>query len=231
MSDARADILAEIRRSLGRRPGVAAAPPPPPAFAGRRSASADRRPVPARGRVPESELAPLFAREAQAVDATVARIAALDALPAAVADYLAARNLPARAVASDDPLFDSVPWDARPTLELRRGVPGRDDPVALTCAFAGVAETGSLLMWGDARNAHVASFLPETAIVVLPAARLVGTFEQAWARVRAAGALPRALCFVTGPSRTGDIELRLELGAHGPKRLHVVIVDGGPQPG
>jgi L-lactate dehydrogenase complex protein LldG len=211
MTDARADILSGIRRSLSKAPlGEAARP---------------EAPVPARGRVPEAERPALFTRLAQAVDATVAHIASFEDLPGAVADYLASQNLPAEFAASPDPVFDGVPWSARPTLIVRRGAPGRDDAVALTCAFAGVAETGSLLMWGDSANAHTASFLPETAIVALPASRLVGTFEEAWERVREAGALPRALSFVTGPSRTGDIELRLELGAHGPRRLHVVIVD------
>ena len=96
--------------------------------------------------------------------------------------------------------------------------------MGLSRAFAAVAETGSLAMAGGADNPHLASFAPETQIAVLPARRIVGAFEDVWAEFRA-GALPRTLSFVTGPSRTGDIGLRIELGAHGPRRLHIVVVD------
>ncbi len=218
MSDARADILAGIRASLARGPLDAS---------GR--AALDRRV----GGPPEAVRAPpdregrvaLFRDKAEAVSATTARIASLDDLPGAVSDYLAAQNLPSAILATPDPLFDAAPWDAQPLLSLKRGVPGIDDLVALTCAHGGVAETGSLVMWHDKNNPHSASFVPETNIVVLPASRVVGSLEEAWAGLRAAATPPRALCFITGPSRTGDIGLRIELGAHGPRRLHVVIVD------
>ncbi len=81
-------------------------------------------------------------------------------------------------------------------------------------------------MSSDGDNPHAASFVPETNIAVLPAARVVATLDDALARLRDhAPKLPRAACFITGPSRTGDIAQQIELGAHGPRRLHVVIVD------
>ncbi len=218
MSNARADILAGIRASLKRGPldasgraaldGRAGGPP-----------EAVRAPPDREGRVA------LFRDKAEAVSATTARIASLDDLPGAVSDYLAAQNLPSAILATPDPLFDAAPWDTQPLLALKRGVPGIDDLVGLTCAHGAVAETGSLVMWHDKNNPHSASFVPETNIVVLPASRVVGSLEEAWVGLRAAAMPPRALCFITGPSRTGDIGLRIELGAHGPRRLHVVIVD------
>ena len=63
---------------------------------------------------------------------------------------------------------------------------------------------------------------------------MVAAYEDGWDRLRAAAAaapgmpaqgLPRAVNLITGPSRTGDIEQRIVLGAHGPRRLHIVIVD------
>ncbi len=75
------------------------------------------------------------------------------------------------------------------------------------------------------------NFLPGTHIVVLRKNQVVGAYEEAWAKLRASAAargeaMPRAVNFVTGPSRTGDIEQKLQLGAHGPIRLHIVLVDG-----
>ena len=76
-----------------------------------------------------------------------------------------------------------------------------------------------------AHNPYMTSFVPETAIVVLATDRVGGGLEGAWADYADPASLPRALTFVTGPSRTGDIGLKIELGAHGPRRLHIVIVD------
>jgi L-lactate dehydrogenase complex protein LldG len=69
----------------------------------------------------------------------------------------------------------------------------------------------------------------------LRASRVVGAYEAAWDMMRAewrdpltGGFLPRNVMLVTGPSRSADIESVLELGAHGPRRLHVVLVDDDP---
>jgi L-lactate dehydrogenase complex protein LldG len=166
-----------------------------------------------------------FTKRAEAVSASVTRIDRMADLPGAVSDYLAARNLPSDLLVSVDPRFDSVPWDDRPTLEIRRGAPGMNDLVMMSHAHAAVAETGSLVMVGDKHNPYMASFVPETAIVVLPKSSIGGGLETAWADLGPDKAITRALTFVTGPSRTGDIALQIELGAHGPRRVHIVIVD------
>jgi L-lactate dehydrogenase complex protein LldG len=80
-------------------------------------------------------------------------------------------------------------------------------------------------MTANADNPHMASFVPETAVVVLRASRIEGTLDDAMARLRVTGDLPRAVSLISGPSRTGDIALKIELGAHGPRRVHIVIVD------
>lgn len=220
MSAARTGVLAAIRSGLGRGPLDAAAAERLAAG----MAEVDGGAVPARGRPPPGECVARFRENAEAVSATVTRIAAPGELPGAVAEYLAARNLPARILATPDPFFDRVPWDRRPALEVRRGAHGEHDIVGLSRAFAAVAETGSLAMAGGADNPHLASFVPETQIAVVPAQRIVGAFEDVRAMFRGGG-LPRTLSLVTGPSRTGDIGLKIELGAHGPRRLHIVIVD------
>ena len=217
MSDARDAILGGIRESLGR--ATPAAAPVHPSAA----------PVPARGQLDAAGRINLFQDIAESVAATVAHVSDVSALPAAIADYLAGQNLPASALATNDAFFDDVPWDQRPTLEVSRGVPGKDDDVVVTTANSAVAETGSLVMAGDRANPHLANFLPETSIVVLDADRIVGTFEELWPDAKSPADLPRTLTFVTGPSRTGDIGLKIELGAHGPRRVHIVIIDSNGQ--
>jgi L-lactate dehydrogenase complex protein LldG len=69
------------------------------------------------------------------------------------------------------------------------------------------------------------NFLPDNHVAIVRASQVVATYEDGWDRLRTTGAMPRTVNFVTGPSRTADIELKIQLGAHGPRRLHLVVVD------
>ena len=92
------------------------------------------------------------------------------------------------------------------------------------------AETGTLMLTSDAARPSTLNFLPENHIVVLRVEQITGAYEEGWRFLRAAGGngtvMPRTVNLITGPSRTGDIEQRIQLGAHGPRRLHIIIVDG-----
>jgi L-lactate dehydrogenase complex protein LldG len=95
----------------------------------------------------------------------------------------------------------------------------------MTGCFCAVAETGTLLLCSGAETPATVSLLPETHIALVPVARLVATMEDAFSLVRAElGDLPRALNFISGPSRTGDIEQTIVLGAHGPCRVHLILI-------
>ena len=222
-------ILGSIRRSLGRGPLDEAARAP----LDERLASPAPNLVPARAALPQEERVALFVAMAEAVSATVDRVAGADAVPGAVADYLAGQNLPPALAMAPDPALDAYPWAERPLLAIRRGAAEESDRVAVTGALMGFAETGTLMMASGPDHPSTLNFLPETHVVVLPAARIGGAYEEGWAHLRAedgggdeAGFMPRTVNFVTGPSRTGDIEQTIALGAHGPRRLHIVIVDG-----
>ena len=92
--------------------------------------------------------------------------------------------------------------------------------------FAGVAETGTLMLPSAPERPVTLNLLADTEVVVLRADAIVGAYEEAWDKLRTEiGALPRNVMFITGPSRSADIEQTLELGAHGPRRLHVVLVE------
>jgi L-lactate dehydrogenase complex protein LldG len=94
-------------------------------------------------------------------------------------------------------------------------------------AFAAVAETGTLVLTSGADNPTTLNFLPDVHIVVVGARDFASDFESALARLRGrfgAGTMPRAVNMITGPSRSADIEQTLILGAHGPRKLHVMVV-------
>jgi len=124
-----------------------------------------------------------------------------------------------------DPKLDDIPWGARPLLEIRKGRAEDSDAAGITASFAAIAETGTLMLTSGPEAPTRNNFLPDTHVVVLRASQVVAAYEDGWDRLRAAGAMPRTVNFITGPSRTGDIEQRIVLGAHGPRRLHIVLID------
>jgi len=183
--------------------------------------------VPARSDGTAGEQVALFRAQAEAVAATVVEVDSTDDVPQALADYLRDNNLPARIKHGDDPVLTGLPWQKTPTIERSTGPAVGDDPVSLSHAFAGVAETGTLILTSGPDNPTTLNFLPETHIVVLDRSNMVGAYEDAWDRIREAhgnGKLPRTVNMISGPSRTADVEQTIQLGAHGPRRLHVVIV-------
>jgi L-lactate dehydrogenase complex protein LldG len=170
----------------------------------------------------------LFVAMAEEVQATVARVSSLGSVPEAVADYLATENLPAELVVASDPNLDAVPWEVRPLLRIHRGRAGAEDKVSLTSCHAAIAETGTLMLISGPHSPTTLNFLPDTHIVVVRRDQVVAAYEDGLDRLRAndaSGKLPRVINFITGPSRTADIEQHIELGAHGPRRLHIVLVE------
>jgi Uncharacterized conserved protein len=120
--------------------------------------------------------------------------------------------------------LESIDWAAHTLLTTRYGRATPSDMVSLQAGFAGIAETGTLMLPSGAATPTTLNLLPDTEIVVLDADAIVGPYEDAFDRLRAAGPMPRNVMLVTGPSRSADIERTLELGAHGPRRLHIVLV-------
>jgi L-lactate dehydrogenase complex protein LldG len=225
VSSARDDILAGIRRGLGRGPVAAETA----AELVERVAAHRRNLVPARAAaLDHAERVDLFVAVAEEVQTTVARVASPDEVPGEVARYLAAENLPAELVMAPDPGLDAIPWDQRPLVQIRRGRAEPGDAVSLTPCLAAVAETGTLLLVSGADTPTTLNFLPDTHIVVLHGGQVVASYEDGWELVREQQAWPRTVNLITGPSRTGDIEQRIQLGAHGPRRLHVVLVEDAP---
>jgi len=228
MSEAREAILGRVREALGRGP----VPADTAAQLEQRLSTHRRNLVPRRAAVLDpAGRVELFVAMAEEVQTTVARVASRDAVPEAVARYLASENLPAELVMAPDPVLDDFPWAERPLLHIRRGRAEPGDAVGLTPCFAAIAETGTLMLLSGAERPTTINFLPDTHIVIVGADQVVASYEDGWDRLRAragtsgAQAMPRTVNFVTGPSRTGDIEQRIQLGAHGPRRLHIILVE------
>lgn len=220
-------VLGAIRRGLRR-----GALPEDQAMALRaRMAAHPRHLIPARSRVARPEQVALFLRNLEKEFATWNRVDSLEQVPEVIGDYLAAQNLPQAFVMAPHPALREIPWDSRPMLRSHEGRAMPDDLVSVQHGWVGVAETGTLMLPSGPERPTTLNLLCDTEIVVLRASDVVGAYEEGWDRLRAvhgAGVMPRNVMLVTGPSRSADIESTLELGAHGPRRLHVVLVDDDP---
>ncbi len=226
MSAARDQILGAVRRSLQKNVSDETNPE-------KRSARlSDPKPglIPKRGQLPHAEQVDLMESMLLELSATVQRVSSRDQVPDAVVDYLKTRNLPQEIRLAPAPELEAMPWGGQSLLKISSGPAREPDQVSVTGAFAGVAETGTLMLHSGPEGPTTLNFLPENHIVVLKSSQVVGAYEEGWARLRekfGKGAMPRTLNMISGPSRTGDIEQKIELGAHGPRRLHVILVEEG----
>ena len=183
--------------------------------------------IPARGQLGKAERTALFCAMAEKLFASVRRVRNRDSVPNAVAAYLREKNLPASIRMGEDARLLAMPWEKLHALEVKRGPSDGDDETGVSHAFAGIAETGTVAMVSGADNPTTINFLPEHHIVVIDAAEIEGDLEAVLARVRqryGKGKMPRTVNFISGPSRSGDIEQKLILGAHGPRALHLILV-------
>ena len=226
---ARDDILKDITQALARAGA--------PGDGMRRKAVADRlasrarHVIPARGTSTGEPAVDRFTFEAERVQATVTRVAAIDDVPRAVADYLAAHNMPAAIRMTPDPRLQAAPW-GQTALRVSEGPAQGADTAGVSHAFAGVAETGTLMFLSGPDSPTTVNYLPPVHIAVVRAADIAACYEDAWTRLRAERKghegsdrfMPRTVNWITGPSRTADIELTLFLGIHGPKNLHILVV-------
>ena len=218
----RAAVLASIRRSLGvsgdeatRRFEVET-----------RLKQAPPGIVPKRGQGDVSARVATFKAEAERAQASVVEIAGWEGAPAEIARFLRESNCAATLRMGDDPRLAAMPW-GETSLEILHGASDGGDLNAVSAAFAGIAETGTLALVSGPDNPTTLNFLADNHIVVLPREAVEADYEGVFARLRGSygkGAAPRTLNFITGPSRSADIEQTLLLGAHGPRRLHILIV-------
>jgi len=182
-----------------------------------------------RPRMPD-DLVARFMQRATDMESTVERIARRQEIPAAVARYLEALVLPPALAAQKSlagvcwPAFADLEW-AGAGLQIEARPTNGNDRLGITGCFCAIAETGTLVVLAGADAPTATTLLPDTHIAVLPAERVVSGMEEAFALIRnERGRLPRAVNMISGPSRTGDIEQTVVVGAHGPFRVHILVV-------
>jgi L-lactate dehydrogenase complex protein LldG len=222
MSAARDNVLGRVRRALGKRErdiaGLAAAEA---IIAGHAQGP---RPGPPGDRVGH------FMQRARDMESTVERIANRAAIPTAVARYLDELQLPPALSAQKShagvcwPEFAALDWTGAGLAIEARPTTG-DDRLGITGAFCAIAETGTMVLLTGADAPTATALLPDTHVAVVSAERIVDGMEDAFALIRRErGVPPRAVNLISGPSRTGDIEQTIVLGAHGPFRVHILVV-------
>lgn len=213
MTSARDDILRAVRKAKPQTRGATA-----------QDTLADLVP-PASVRESKDLLA-LFLAKLESVGATHDSLDRLSDLPALLAAWLPAQDLgPDFVLAQEDNLI-GLDWRAS-SLSASLRAPDPLAPVTVVSrGFAGIAETGSVAMRTRGASRPIHNVLAGTHIILLERHRVLATIEEAWSEARRGG-LPRGVVFVTGPSRTADIEMKVEIGVHGALDLHVIIVGRG----
>jgi L-lactate dehydrogenase complex protein LldG len=218
---ARDAVLARVRTALGKEERTEA------------RAAADAY-IAAHGHGPRpalpGDLVARFLQRATDMQSTVERIADRRDIPSSVVRYVDALDLPPALAAQKShagvcwPEFADLDWAAAGLAIEARPTSG-DDRLGITGAFCAIAETGTLVVLAGADTPTATTLLPDTHIAVVRADRIVSGMEEAFALVRRErGGLPRAVNLISGPSRTGDIEQTIVLGAHGPYRVHVLVL-------
>ena len=223
MNTARERVLGRVRNALGRRDGDAQARARAEAYLAA-GAQGPRPTLPI-------DLVTRFMQRALDMESTIERVANVGEIPARVARYLDALELPPALAAQKShagvcwPEFAKLDWagaglaiEARPTVG--------EDRLGITGVFCGIAETGTMVILPGIETPTATTLLPDTHIAVLRAHRIVPGMEEAFSLVaRERGRMPRAVNLISGPSRTGDIEQTIVLGAHGPYRVHILLVE------
>jgi len=219
---ARETILSRIRTKLPKAPDEARR-----AAVDERLARHPRNLIPSRGVGDEGHRLAVFTEMMLAVGGTVEVLDDVNDVPRAVADYLRSGNLPAHVRRGTDPLLARLPWHRAGALEVVEGRAAETDRASVSRAFAGIAESGTIIQLSGPENPTTLNFLPEAHVVVLEASAIFASYEEAWTKLRAQmgeGNMPRTVNMISGPSRTADIEQTIVRPAHGPKNMHVIVV-------
>ena len=164
-----------------------------------------------------------FKGQAISLASTVDEVSSLAAVPSALARYLQEQAMPKHGVCW--PGLSNLDWQgAGLAIEFR---PAEEtDKLGVTGCYCAIAETGTLLLVTSPSTPNKTSLLPDTHVAIVQTSRIVVGMEEAWNLARTElKQLPRACSFISGPSRTADIEQTLVIGAHGPYRVHIILLD------
>ncbi len=207
MNDARTRILAKLPTAVGLTATTS---------------RSDARPHALRD-IDRVRLQQIFVERLTMSEASIEKLTELNEVPCAATAYLKRAELPSEVTLAPGlaELAHGFPSSVSVNTEVERG----EVRVALTWAWAGIAETGSIVMLSSEDTPTSLNFLPDVFIVALDVRDLLATMEDVWRRIgtESAKAMPRTINVITGPSRTADVEQIIQLGAHGPRQVHVLL--------
>ena len=167
-----------------------------------------------------------FIQAATAQYATIAEVPRFVDIPASVTGWLKGQNLPRDLVVA--PILSTYDWGDGNEIRTRIGAATTSDMVGISLALSAVAETGTVMMIASEHTPTTLNFVPDVDIIVISKKDVEAGLEGCWEKLRdwkKNNPMPRAVNFITGPSRTADVEATMVLGAHGPRRLHLILVD------
>lgn len=215
---ARENILARIRKAQGR----SGAEPTAAELTVVREAIARHEVGPQPPFAHTADRLAQFRKECGRLGTTHATVESENDIPAEVARYLDAGGLEKRLAGWHE--FARLDW-AGAGIAFDDRPANAQDRTGLTGCFCAIAETGTVLLLSAPHMPKVTALLPETHLCVVRAGRLLDTMEDSFALLRQeVGDPPRSVFYVSGPSRTADIEQTIVIGAHGPYRAHVIVV-------
>ena len=164
-----------------------------------------------------------FKHKAQASGATIECLQDGHLPGRALQSYLDQQGLPAELVLSGEPLVRKQEWLHLEIFGDDRLV--QSDAVFVSTASVAIAETGTCLLVSGSNHLNRSNFLADTHVVLLEKSQIVPHIENAWVWLREqTGAIPRACVLLSGPSKTADVEQTIQIGAHGPRRLHYLVL-------
>ncbi|NND90518.1 MAG: LUD domain-containing protein [Granulosicoccus sp.] len=216
---ARDEVLGRIGKALGRAtPSVLPTLDDQPVEVSAHLGAAQRSTLPAT----DMDTMGLLIRNMESVLMSVDRVPATSECESAVTRYLEDQGIDGTqpGTVTVSPALSGLAWPSGYGIGSASGA----EQVGITPCIAAVAETGSIVTVSSSQTPASLNFLPETHIVVVQESQVVRYVEDVFAQLRAEAPMPRAVNFITGPSRTADIEQTLEIGAHGPRRVHVLLV-------
>lgn len=171
----------------------------------------------------EEDLTLRFIAKLQKVHVTARQVSSLAQVGDLILRHLKGQSLPPRLVMSGETLLQEIDWPA--SLHIEQRAAAGNDTVSVTGAFAAVAETGSVVLLSGQSTPTTLNFLPEEHIVVVREEQILPHIEDVWSLMRESHpGWPRTVNFITGPSKTADVEQTIHYGAHGPRRLQVIVV-------
>jgi L-lactate dehydrogenase complex protein LldG len=204
MADQRESMLAAVRRALG---------------------GGGRVPTPREGAPPRPHWhegrGERFLRQLERVAGTYVRVADTAAVGAAAAEFLDTIGQPRQLVLAPHPLLHDLGWA---DIECSEQMVAASAFSAVVVAKCAVAETGSIVMPSGPQRPTALNLLADNLLVLLKAEDIVDHMEDVWPRLLGCGKLPRTVNFITGPSRTADVEQTIQIGAHGARRVHVILI-------